>query len=59
MWKSRNVGVYMVGLGIFNKFSVVRMESRLDENEWWERDKVIRLGLDCENILILCLVFEI
>lgn len=48
----------MAGLGTFNKFSVARMESRLDENERWERDKAIRLGFDCENILTLCSVFE-
>ena len=50
--------IYVVSLGRCNKFILAIKGPRLHKKEWWERDKAIRLGFTCENILILCSIFE-
>lgn len=55
MGKSSNVSVY-ASLGKCKNFSVARVGPGLQKKEWW--DKAIRLGFSCENIVILCSIFE-
>lgn len=43
--KKQECGLYMACVGKYNKFSVARMEPWLHKEEWWERDKAVRLIL--------------
>lgn len=57
-WAKAAMWMYMTNLGKCSNSSVARVGPRLQKTEWWKRDKAIRLGFSCENIVILFSIFE-